>query len=334
MNYKKFYFILCVTVSLFLFVSGITILFYINKLNTTEGIIQNKDTIVSDILKPFVFGKDPVNFLVLIGDKEEANTDTMLLVNFNPSNCNLNILSIPRDTKVNAPGLKIPKANSLYSKKNGDKLVVETMEKMLDVNIGYYVYLNISTFRNIIDLLGGVEINVPIDMNYWDPTQNFRINLKKGLQRLDGEKAEQFLRYRQPNEGGFTEEILKYYDGSDIKRIKAQQYFMKELIRQKMNIIYLPKVNEIIDTVYSNIETNITMAEITKLLKSVSDFRMENVKMFTLPGEPRMDDEIWYFIYDKDESLKITGEYFVSEGIFADDSSIVQNSHTKKISCY
>jgi len=330
MNIRKFYFIVSIVVSAFLFLSGSVMLSYLNSMNTSNSPEEKNNNFVSDFLKPFVIGKDPVNFLVLVGDKAEANTDTMLLVNFNPSTDKLSILSIPRDTKVNVPGLKIPKVNSLYARKDGERLLVETVSSLLDVNIKYYVYFNISTFRKIIDLLGGVEINVPVNMDYDDPTQNLHIHLKKGKQRLDGKKAEQFLRFRHPNANGYTKEMKKYYDGSDIKRIEAQQYFLKELIRQKANILYLPKLNDIINVVYDNLETNIGINEVTKLAKSITNFSVDNVKMYTLPGSSVMYDDIWYFIYKKSEAESFLKENFSAMGTFAEYNNQKISSDSSK----
>jgi len=296
-------------------------LVFMSKMDVSEVLAESEteENILKGILRPFVIGNDPVNFIFMVGDKWGANTDTMMLVNFNPETDKLSVMSIPRDTKVDVPGMEIPKVNGLYAKKNGAKLLVDTLSKMFGINIKYYVYLDIKTFRDIIDLLGGVEFEVPVDMDYDDPTQNLHIHLKKGKQVLDGKKAEQFLRFRQPNEGGWTKELKKYYDGSDLKRIEAQQKFMKELIRQKANIFYFSKVNEIINIIYDNLETNITMNEIMKLAKNISNFKAENVSFFTLPGKP-INSGYSYFIYDEEETKKIMEEHFYAKGTFQEYS--------------
>jgi len=300
-------------VSIILFIFGAYILFYINSISSSEVYHSiSDDNMWGSLLKPFVFGKDPINFLVLVGDKSEANTDTILLVNYDPSKTKLSIMSLPRDTRVNVSGMSIPKINGIFARKNGHKLLMDTVSELLNVKVSYYVYLNISTFRQIIDLLGGVEYYVPVDMDYDDPVQNLHIHLKKGLQVLDGEKAEQFLRFRHPN-GAYSQEMLKYYDGSDLKRIEAQQNFLKELIRQKANIIYLPKLNEIINLVYDNLETNITLPEVLNLTRGITNFSLDNVSFFTLPGESKVIDGIWYYIHNQEETEKIISEYFVSK---------------------
>jgi len=311
MGLRKFYFITTAITLAFLFASGSFLLLHLSSFDLP--VLSHEGTnagIMGDMLKPFAIGKEPLNFLLLIGDKAEANTDTMLLVHFNPSNGKINMLSIPRDTKVDMAGLKIPKINSLYSRKNGGDLVLRTTSRLLNIDVKYYVYFNLSTFRKIVDLLGGVYVNIPVDMDYDDPTQNLHIHLKKGKQLLDGKKAEQYLRFRHPNPNGYTAEMKKYYDGSDLKRIEAQQQFIMELVRQKANILYLPKLNKIIDTVYGNIETNVTMNEVTKLVKSLTSFSADKIKTFTLPGDSVKENGIWYYRINEAEASRIIDGYF------------------------
>ncbi|MGI6776831.1 MAG: LCP family protein [Acetivibrionales bacterium] len=306
MYLRKFYLILSLILSVFLFFSGSAILYYLNTYDVSAETLDNQNDRVNDILKPFVKDKEMYNILMMVGDKEEANTDTMMVVNFNTKTGTLNVLSIPRDTKVGISGLKIPKINSLYARKNGKELVINAVSSILGTKVDYYVYLNIKTFRQVIDALGGVDYYVPVDMHYDDPIQDLHIHLNKGQQLLDGNKAEQFLRFRHPNGNQYTQEMMKYYDGSDIKRIEAQQNFIKELVRQKANILYLPKINEIIDLVFSNLETDITLNEALKMAKNVYSFKIEDINTFTLPGESRKEaDGLWYFIYDEYQAQSI-----------------------------
>lgn len=313
MNLRRFYFTFTTIIGVFLFAMGSIMLAYMNTLSGSEFDLTGSGgkSVFDELLSPFAIKNEPVNFVLVVSDKWSANTDTILLVNVDPNTSNVSIMSIPRDTKVNVSGLSIPKINAIYASKGGPSKLISTLSDMLDVNIKYYVHLNLKTFREIIDLLGGVVVDVPPGMDYDDPVQNLHIHLKPGRRRLNGEEAEQFLRFRKANSMSKNKELLKYYDGSDLKRIEMQQYFLKELIRQKANILYLPKINEIVDSVYNNLETNITMNEVTKLIKSFTGFKPENVKFFTLPGRA-VDDGYSYFIYDREEALKITREYFKS----------------------
>ena len=314
MNLRRFYFTMTSILSIFLFAIGSIMLGYISTLSETDFDIPgigDKKNVFGELLSPFAVSKEPVNFVLVASDKWSGNTDTMMLVNVDPNTSNVSIMSIPRDTKVNVSGLSIPKINALYASKGGPQKLINTLSDMLDINIKYYVHLNIKTVREIIDLLGGVEIDVPPGMDYDDPVQDLHIHLKPGKRVLNGEEAELFLRFRQANSMSKNKELLKYYDGSDLKRIEMQQYFVKELIRQKANILYLPKINDIVNTVYENLDTNITMNEVTKLIKSLTSFKPDKVKFFTLPGKP-VNQDYSYFIYDKEEALKITREYFKS----------------------
>jgi len=330
MNLRRFYFTMTSMLSIFLFAIGSLMLGYISTLSETDfdfpG-VGDKKNVFGELLSPFTVSKEPVNFVLVASDKWSGNTDTIMLVNVNPNTSDVSIMSIPRDTKVNVSGLSIPKINAIYASKGGPAKLISTLSEMLDINIKYYVHVNLKTVREIIDLLDGVEIDVPPGMDYDDPLQDLHIHLKPGRRRLYGEEAEQFLRFRQANSMSKNKELLKYYDGSDIKRIEMQQYFVKELIRQKANILYLPKINDIVNTVYSNLDTNITMNEVTKLIKSLTSFKPDRVKFFTLPGRP-VNQDYSYFIYNRDEALEITREYFKS-GVSSDSFENVNKDSSK-----
>ena len=259
MSLRKFYFALTSILLIFLFSTGVVILNYLKTYSADESSSPD-DEMTDNILKTFVMDKEPFNAVVLVGDKSEANTDTMMVVNYDPSTSNMNIMSIPRDTKVILSNGKATKINSIYANRGGSDLLRKHLGNITGIDIKYYVYFNIDTFRKVIDLLGGVTIDVPLDLDYVDPLQDLHIHVKKGKQLMDGEKAEEYLRFRHPN-GGYSQEMLKYYDGSDLKRIQAQQKFIKEMVKQKANILYLHKLNNIIDTVFENLDTNIIIDE-------------------------------------------------------------------------
>ena len=148
-------------------------------------------------------------------------------------------------------------------------------------------------FRNIIDLLGGVEYYVPVDMDYDDPTQNLHIHLKKGRQVLNGAKAEQFVRFRKPNK--WNKEIRKYYDGSDLKRLEAQQDFLKELMKQKLTLKYFPKLTSIINEIFDNVETNFSLNEIIKLSGYINKLAWTS---YSFKCREHNDVSPYYFICD------------------------------------
>ena len=305
MNLRKFYLIITIIVSAFLFIAGIAVMWYINDSGQNNSLSANSNNSINDIFKPYIKSKGPFNVLILGGDKVNKNSDTMMLLNFDAATCKINVMSIPRDTKV-----KIEKS---YHKINyayphgGIDLSARTVSELMDVNIRYYVFVDTAAFRKIIDLLGGVEIDVPADMDYDDPTQNLHIHLKKGLQILDGDQSEKFIRFRDPNR--WTREIKKYYDGSDLKRIEAQQYFVKELIRQKFTLQYITRMNSIINVIFENIETNFSLNEIVKLSGLVSKINGDSINFISMPGTT-YGGSPWYFLCDVEKTREITSTEF------------------------
>jgi len=223
-----------------------------------------------------------------------ALTDTMVLANYNPSTAKVNLLSIPRDTKILIRD-SIQKANSAYALGRA-KLFVNTVSNLLQVNIQYYVCIDISVVRTIVDKLGGVDFNVPIDMKYTDRSQSLYINLKKGMQHLNGDKAEQLLRFRKPGNGIYTN--LKLYDGSDLKRIETQLKFLKAIIEQKANLYYISKANDILDAVFAKLDTNMTFNDILKLASNADKLNSESISAFKLSGDAKTQYGASYFIFN------------------------------------
>lgn len=313
MNLQKFFFILTVIITVVLFFSGIGIIYFVNtNLVNVESAYASFDSPLGDILQPFVKSNEPFNVLLLGGDKVNKNSDTMMLLNFDPETMNINIMSIPRDTKVTIE--KTSRKINYAFPHGGVNLAVKTVSEFLDVNIKYYVFVDTAAFRNVIDLLGGVEYYVPVDMDYDDPTQNLHIHLKKGRQVLNGAKAEQYVRFRKPNK--WNKEIRKYYDGSDLKRMEAQQDFIRELMKQKLNIKYFPKLTSIINAVFDNVETNFSLNEVIKLSGYINKFSVDKVNFIQMPGTTS-DASPFYFICDIKKTRQIIADNFSSDSSLA-----------------
>ncbi len=170
----------------------------------------------------------------------EGLSDTMLLLRFDPEKEDLTILSIPRDTKTLVPGHGITKINSA-NYHGGPALTAEAVSDLLNgVEIDRYVRVNVQGIEKLIDALGGVDIFVPKDMKYTDESQHLYINLKKGQQRLNGEQAVQFLRFR--------------YDAyGDIGRIQRQQSLIRAVKEQTINPRTILKLPEILSVVRAHV---------------------------------------------------------------------------------
>ncbi|WP_010250180.1 LCP family protein [Acetivibrio cellulolyticus] len=305
MNGRKFFLIICSVLSSFMFLLGVLSLAYINSSAAQETSVDSgKNTgLIQGIFDPYKTVNESINVLVLGGDKVAKNTDTMMLVNFNPVTAKINILSIPRDTKVRI-NKKTAKINAAYPGGGGER-AIECVSDLLGVDIKYYVFIDTSTFKKTIDILGGVDYYVPEDMNYDDPFQNLHIHLEKGQQHLDGKEAEQYMRYRKGNHS----KVTKNYDGSDLKRIDAQQNFIRELIRQKANMFNITKINDILNVVFSNIDTNVEMSEVIKLSKNVGKVNADDINMQKLTGHS-VEEKGWYYEIDKEKAQEIVDQYF------------------------
>lgn len=326
MNTRKFYLIISIILSIFLFAGGTFALAYIAQAGT-----DSHEGFISDVLDSFRADKEPMNILLLGGDYVNGNTDTIMLVNLNPSTGKISLLSIPRDSKVHVKGSSLPKINSAYPI-GGPDLAIKTVSDFLGVNIKHYVYIDTSAFRLIIDKLGGVDYYVPVDMKRDDPVQNLHINLKKGQQHLDGAKAEQFMRFREYNDGT----VNKYYDGSDIKRIEAQQGFIKALIDQKVTISNLPKLKGVLNIVFSKIKTDMKLDEVMKLAQSLGKVSTSNMATFTLPGHDSNESSGWYYVIEMNKASDIIKNNFAGTGNYVDtgdnekDTSNTNRTNTKK----
>ncbi len=289
MKLRRIAFICCIIFTTVLFIDGLRYITIINsKLN--EKYIERPNTSKTG-KKSSIGSARPVNLIILGLDEEQVRSDVITLFNYDPMKSKLNILSITRDTMVYHKGRRM-KINALIGR-GGEKLIIEKVEEMTGLTIDYYLTVNFSGFRKIIDILGGVEVDVPFDMNYDDPEQKLHIHLNKGRQILDGDKAEQFVRYRKGNTLG------QGYTEGDLGRVKAQQVFLKELVEQKVRLKYLIKADDVFLTLNQYSKTNISLSDISFYYKYLKNVNSIQIQTYTTPGNSSYVDGLWYFIYDE-----------------------------------
>lgn len=267
------------------------------------------DRIKGDEMQPKkVATNKPVNILLLgvdageYGSKSKKNpkrSDTMMLIRYNPSDNKAYILSIPRDTKVRING-DTHKLNAAHAI-GGVPLTVKTIEDLLDVEINYYAKIDYEGFRECIDAIGGIDVKIEQDMNY--DADDIKIHFKKGeTVHLDGEKAEQFVRWRKNNNGGG-------YKMGDLGRISTQQDFMIKVIEKlktPAGIVRLPKVA---DTVSKYVNTNMDSKKIMEYMLEVKSVDINNIERRLLEGTPKEIANASYFIYDKEKSAEYLSNF-------------------------
>ena len=259
-------------------------------------------------MNPFdIFEKknERVNVLVFGVDsssKEESDrsrSDSIMLVTIDAEREKPAVISIPRDTRVKIPGRKnFDKINHAHAY-GGPELLVETVEQLFDININYYVRINYNAVIEVVDALGGVEIDVPLNMKYSDPyaTPPLNINIKKGLQVLNGEQSVQFMRFR------------KGYANQDLGRIQAQQQFVHALLDKVISPSTILKVPELIDIVYKNVDTNIPKKEMISLGLAASSIDTENLNKITLEGTPKTMSGISYYVVEEESINEMKTNY-------------------------
>lgn len=305
MSKSKYLFLSCFLIMTLLFSWGVFIVF--KNINETSKIYNasysKRATNGSDQKNGILPVKKTVNILILGLDEGRFRSDVIMLMNYAPETGKLKLISIPRDSMVRFKG-STGKINALYAY-GKEELVKNTLELFTGLKIDYYITADLSGFRKIIDTLGGVHINVPINMDYEDPQQNLSIHLKKGYQLLNGKKAEDFIRYRKSSlENGI--EI------GDLGRIEMQGYLIKELFRQKFDVKYISKADEIFTIFLKSIRTNIALNEVKEYAQYALNMRTQNVESFIVPGQPSLIGEVWYYMIDTDKAHDIINENFAT----------------------
>lgn len=232
-----------------------------------------------------------------------ARTDTMILASVDPKSKQVILLSIPRDTGVNIPGHGWDKINTaaVYG---GPELSMKVVSNLLGVPVKYYVLTNFSGFKDIVDALGGVTLNVERDMYHEDPTDGgiYRINLKKGLQRLDGDKALQYVRYRN-------------YDMGDIERTKNQQKFLSALAREMLQPATIPKLPKLVPVISRYVDTNLGLGDMYTLASASGNLEGGNIVTQTLPGRPIIVNGISYWGVSPVEARQVVAKLFKGETV-------------------
>jgi LCP family protein required for cell wall assembly len=234
---------------------------------------------------------------------DEARSDTMIVISYNKINQKIALLSIPRDTRVEIPGYGVDKINAAAAKKEGTALAMRTVSNLLGIPIHHYVKVTFKGAERIIDILGGVTVNVPPGMDYEDPVQDLYIHLKPGLQVLNGKDAVKFARFRSG------------YPDQDLGRIRAQQQLIKAFIDKLTSPKMIPKALTIADAMSKCIKTNLDSSDIAHYAMNIKDIKMENISFHTLPGNDGYINKISYFLHDETKLKEMMEQIRIDLGV-------------------
>lgn len=250
--------------------------------------------------------KSYVNALLCGVDKDGYRTDVLIFAQMNLITNTINMVQIPRDTYVDINHID-KKINSAYGYNKEEQLFKEVSYILPGVEIDKYMLVNIKGFREIIDAIGGVEFNVPTNLKYDDPYQDLHIDLNKGMQNLNGKKAEQLVRFRKDNDGNDIETLL------GISRVDMQREFIYTAIDQILSVKNVLKVPKLISIATDNVTTNFTYNDIAKYAPMVLKIDKDSINIMSLPGEDRYEYGAWYFIHDCAATSQMINQYLTPE---------------------
>lgn len=264
---------------------------------TTTIVNENGEEIEVEIPGLSADRKDQF-YTFLVAGISGGNTDTMLLGAYDVPNQKLSVMSLPRDTYVKWKGSTVL-INSIYSRGGGEDGGIQALETVVGELTGvvpdYYVLVEWEAVGELVEAIGGVWFEVPFDMYCNDLSQGFKIDLKKGYQLLDGDKAMQLLRYRINSVGDTGRIDYSYgYSNGDLGRIETQQAFLKATLEKCLQPdVLLPKLTEYIRIFQENVETDLTVSNMAYFAKSaVGGLDMDNVEFITLPNKSAGDDHL------------------------------------------
>lgn len=222
-------------------------------------------------------------------DKDGFRTDTMMLLTVDRENGTISLVSIPRDTLVFCE-YAVPKINSAYGWAGGGEDGMHELMQCVSEIIGFepdgYVLIGLEGFEKLIDTMGGVEFNVPMDMHYSDPSQGLEIDLKAGEQHLDGSEAMQLVRFRSG------------YAMADLDRVTVQRAFVKAALSQWISPEKLLRLPGALSTLKEYTQSSLSTENYLWLAESAMLCDLESIRMETLPGAAMYISGGSYYVLD------------------------------------
>ena len=242
------------------------------------------------------------NILIAGTDGDGYRTDTIIVAHLDESTHEVALMSVPRDTAVMNGNGGLMKINAVYA--NGKEEGMERLERRLSSLLGFeldgYVLVNLDAFVKIVDLVGGVTVNVPQDMYYSDPSQNLLIDLKAGEQTLNGTQAMGLVRFR------------KGYASQDIQRTKVQQDFLRALAKQCLSVenLSLSKIQEYAKIFDEYVITDLTVGNMVYYGQQLMKCDFDEMKTYTVEGEGAMINGVSYYPLYASSIVNIVNEAF------------------------
>ncbi|MEG1429929.1 MAG: LCP family protein [Oscillospiraceae bacterium] len=243
-----------------------------------------------------------------------GNTDTMMLTTYDVTNQKIAVMSLPRDTMVNAPW-NIKKLNAVYNfapyyDKNSTDYMKDFVGELVGYRPDFYVAVEWEAFGKLVDAVGGVDFDVPRDMNYEDPYQSLSIHQKKGFRHLSGSDAMQVVRYRHDN---VVNGQMAGYANGDLGRIETQQGLLKALLKECLQIKNIAtKYPDYLKIFNENVDTDLSMGNLAWFAEQMilGGFKSENLLFCSMPNNNAPWHGTSYVTPKTDELLALVNESF------------------------
>ena len=262
---------------------------------------------------------------VLAMGESTGMSDTIIVCSYDPKTQEASMLSIPRDTFIGDSRRNAntsDKINAIYNGGESPEKTVEAVNELTGLNIKYYVLIDTEGVVKLVNEIGGVEFNVPIDMKYDDATQNLHINLKAGMQKLNGEQVEQLVRFRHNNNG--TSYSLDY-GNEDYGRMRTQRDVIIAIAKQTIQFKNVTEIGSIVDITKKYVKTNMNFNSLKDYIPYAVNLNTNNIKTKQLPGESERINGIWFFLADEDEIKEVVQELFLGTPTTAEENTEIEN---------
>jgi len=238
------------------------------------------------------------NILLLGADEVEKNSrhsDTIMAAVIDVRAVKITLFSIPRDTLVNYGGRDM-KINTIYASvfiKSGHAAAADEVrkevERLTGLSVPYYFLVDYGAVEEMVDLFGGIKLDIKKKMHYSDVAGGLYIDFKPGLQKLDGKAAVKYLRFRSD-------------PMADIGRIERQQKFVAAFLDKAKSRLTPEKIPRVYSILRRNLKTNVPVETVLRLYGIFKNYRLSDTRMLTLPGQPVSINGVSYWKTDARET--------------------------------
>ena len=247
---------------------------------------------------------------VLAMGESQGMSDTIIACSYDPKTQQASMLSIPRDTFVghseyNASAYD--KINSLYNNGRDPQKTIDAVNEITGLDIKNYVLIDTQALVELVDAIGGVEFNVPMDMKYNDNKQDLHIDLQEGWQTLNGEQVEQLVRFRHNADGS----TYSYeYGMEDFGRMRTQREVIMAIAKQTIQLQNVKEIGNILDITERYVQTNMNFQDLKDYIPYAIKMNTDNIKAKQLPGHSDYINGISFFLHDEEETKTMVDELF------------------------